>query len=193
MSKYVIAIAAMITLTALAGAHSESLWGPSSASMFEDLKARRVGDLLTIVIVEQMSSSVAEDSDYDKSFEHNNAAGVGPWPIGAIPDISFSSSQNGAASGSNTVSSSFQTKVTATVTCVLPNGNMQVQATRQVITNKEKQDVVLTGVVRPADVSQDNTILSTYIADMKVEFNGTGPIGNRQKEGLISKILRYIF
>ncbi len=193
MSNVAKAIAAILILIAIAPASAESLWSTSSKSIFEDQKARRAGDLLTIVIIEESSSSLAESSDYAKAFEHNNAAGVGPFPINLLPDINFKSAQKGTANGSNTVTSSFATKVTATVIDVLPNGNLVVQASRVVITNGEKQDIVLTGVVRPQDVNQDNSVLSTYLADVVIKFNGKGPIGDRQKEGFFSKLLRYVF
>ena len=70
---------------------------------------------------------------------------------------------------------------------MLPNGNLEIEGTREVTTNKEKQIMTLTGTVRPEDIASNNTIQSTYVADAKITNTGAGCIGARMKEGLIGQ------
>jgi flagellar L-ring protein precursor FlgH len=85
------------------------------------------------------------------------------------------------------------TKMTATVTNVLPNGNLMIQGMREVVLNDEQQIIVLTGIVRPQDVSQDNTVLSTYIANARIEYTGSGVVTERQSPGWADRILTTVW
>jgi len=171
---------------------AESLWKPASESLFTDKKAAKVGDIVTILIVESSSSSQKASTDFDKSLNHSNNAGVGPL-LDLLPSISASSGQSGSAAGSTSRSTNFLARISATVTQVQENGNLVIEGTRTVETNKEKQEIKLNGTVRPQDIAPDNTILSTYIADATITSTGKGPIGDRQKEGIISKLIKFLF
>ena len=72
-------------------------------------------------------------------------------------------------------------------------GNLEIEGTRMVQTNKEKEEIKLTGTIRPEDIATDNTVLSTSIADAKIAHQGSGPIGSAQKLGIITKLLRILF
>jgi flagellar L-ring protein precursor FlgH len=171
---------------------ADSLWAPTSNGLFADVKARQVGDLVTIIVVEEASSSLTATSDFDKSLQHSSQAGVGPL-LSLVPEFSFSSSQKGASGGATTMTSKLDAKLTAAVTKVLPNGNLEIKGQRAMITNREKQEMTLTGTVRPQDIATDNTVLSTYLSDVEVKCTGKGPAGDRQKEGIISKLIKFIF
>lgn len=192
MYRLVYVIALILILAAAVHSGAESLWPVCGMSMYQDQKAHQVGDLVTIIITEQATSTMAASNDYDKKFTHANSAGMGPF-LNVLPKASFDSAQKGSSAGTNTMSSSLDTKLTATVTAVGPNGNLEVKATRCVVTNAERQEITLTGVVRAADVGTDNTVLSTFLSDVRIDYKGKGPIGNRQKEGIISKLLRFVF
>ena len=192
MYRFAKKVAVILILLASSSLSADSLWTEKSGSAFTDVKAKQVGDLVTIVVVEGSASSLKASTDYDKSFEHSNNAGVGPF-LKLVPELNFSSSQKGAAGGETTLTSKLVTKVTAAVTQVMPNGNLQVRAQRSVVTNSEQQDIILTGVVRPQDIGTDNSVLSTYLSDVQIKYTGKGPAGDRQKEGIISKILKFIF
>jgi flagellar L-ring protein FlgH len=184
-----IAFAALLLTTS---AYANSLWTPGGANMFVDLKGCKVGDVITVLVVESSSTSQAASTSVDKKLDHKNDVGVGTL-LSNIPAIEFSSAQKGAANGSTSRTSNFTAKITATVTKVLPNGNLEIEANRSISTNSERQNIKLTGTIRQQDVAPDNTVLSTYLADAKIESSGKGPIGDRQKEGLISKLLRFLF
>lgn len=176
----------------IARVHADSLWSPTGQNLFADLKPRQVGDLVTIVIIEESASQQKATQSFDKSFDHSNSAGTGPI-LKLIPELAYDSSQKSSTQGQVTISNKFVTTVTAKVVAVNPNGTLEIQAERTIELNGEKQEVLLTGTVRPEDVAADNTILSTRIADISLQTKGKGPIGNRQKEGIITKILGFLF
>jgi flagellar L-ring protein precursor FlgH len=192
MLKIVIVITTIIILATIIPATADSLWTPASTNMFTDLRARHVGDLLTVVISEGTASSLSASSGFDKNVEHSNTGGVGPF-LKLLPEIGFNSGQKGSANGSSTMTSKLTANVTAKVTKVLPNGNLEIEAQRTLVTNADKQEITLTGTVRPEDIGSDNTVLSTYVADVVVKCTGKGPAGDRQKEGVITKLIKYIF
>ncbi len=173
-------------------ARADSLWTDTSGSLFTDAKASKVGDLVTILVAESSSTSQNASTDFKKSLKHDNGAGVGPL-LSLIPDLQVSSSQNGASSGGTSRTSQFVTKITAKITQVLPNGNLVLDGTRTMETNAESQQIKLTGTVRPEDISSDNTVLSTYLADVSISSTGKGAVGDRQQEGLISKLIKLLF
>ncbi|MDI6827746.1 MAG: flagellar basal body L-ring protein FlgH [Armatimonadota bacterium] len=171
---------------------ADSLWKPVEKSLFADLRPSKVGDLITVLIVEQSSSSQKAGQSFDKSFQHDNEAGIGPF-LKLIPELGYTSAQNSSTSGESVVSNKFETKLAAIVTNVQKNGNLEIKAERTLNMNDEKQTIILTGVVRPQDIRSDNTVLSTNLANVRIETIGKGPVGNRTREGFISKILRFLF
>lgn len=190
--RYIQVFTIILILITLTSAFADSLWVSTSGSLFTDLKARKVGDLVTVLVSESSASTLTAGSDFDKSVEHSSDAGIGPF-LKLIPEIGFSSEQSGKASGQSTMSSRLLAKVTATVTNVLPNGVLEIQAERTLITNNEKQEITLTGRVRPEDIEADNTLLSTYLADVEIKCTGKGAVADRQKEGVITKLIKFIF
>jgi len=79
--------------------------------------------------------------------------------------------------------------MTAMIVDVMPNGNMVIEGNREVRVNAENQMITLTGLVRPRDISADNVILSTYIADARISYSGTGVLNDRQKPGWLTRAL----
>ncbi len=189
-SILLIVIAVVIAVTAPATA--ESLWTEKSKSLVSDRKAKQVGDILTIIVAESAASSNTASTDVSKQNDMSTNPGIGPL-LEKIPGFGFGGSESSKATGTTSRTSNFVTRMTVTVTKVLPNGNLEIQGTRDVQTNKETQRITLTGVVRPDDVASDNTVLSTYVADAKIVHFGSGPIGSRMKEGLVTKIFKILF
>jgi len=189
----VIAVVSLAVMgTVLSAVAAESLWTDDSKSLYTDKKAASVGDLLTIIIVESAASSQQATTDAKKSSGLSNEPGIGPF-LKNLPMMSYGLSDNMKANGSTSRTSTLSAKITVKVTKIDENGNLEIEGTRFVQTNREKAEMKLTGTVRPQDVSVDNTILSTYIANARIAYQGSGPIGDRQKEGLITKLLHWIF
>lgn len=187
------AVIAISVLLASGSVFGESLWvSDRSAATVTDKCARKVGDILTVIIVESATSRQTAATDAKKNSQTEVSPGVGPL-VKNIPGFNYEGGDSVKASGSTTRSMSFSTRMTVKVTEVEENGNLKIEGTRLVQTNKEKEEVKLTGTVRPEDVSKDNTILSTSIADAAITHQGSGPIGSRQKEGIVTRILRILF
>jgi flagellar L-ring protein FlgH len=173
--------------------HSESLWQPQSAnSPYADKRASKVGDILTVIIVESTTASSSASTDASKDSNSQINAGEGPL-LSNVPVISWGGGDSMSASGTTSRTSKFVANITATVKKVNESGNLEIEGVRTVQTNKEKEEIHLTGTIRREDITSDNSVLSTYVANASITYVGNGPIGGRQKEGLLSKIFRIFF
>jgi len=164
-------------------------------SMFTDQKARQVGDLLTIIVVERASASKEANTQTSRSSNRNGSLGgfVGINTRGLGEGIRLNSGSTFAGSGSTSRSETLNATVPVTVTEVLPNGNLKVEGQRQVTVNDEKQILNVKGVVRPHDIAPNNTIFSTNLANAEITYKGDGIVSRQQKPGLISRILDFIW
>lgn len=161
---------------------SFSLWGDYARSLFADHKARQVGDLITVLISERSYASNNAQTSTGKGAGLTVAEGVGLFSF--LPETGFSS--NVKSSGRNTTSRSgnLVARMTAKITEVLPDGNLRIEGTQAVVINRERQDIVITGIVRPEDIGADNTVLSTYIASAEIKYEGS--LNTEQRKGLLS-------
>ena len=194
MSKSVSSLLLAVTLAAPASANS--LWpatGKGSAGMYGDHKAALTGDILTIVIAE---SAVAQNSQSKKSERDssiNDAVqnffypGLGTHG-GNLPSLAVTGKASYSGGGEISNSQSLTARAAVLITDVLPNGNMVIEGARIVTFSGETQYVVLHGIVRPDDVASDNTLLSTNIADARVEFYSEGALTDAQKRGWFAKL-----
>ena len=187
----VLALIAVLAAWAPA-AGATSLWSEGD-SLFSDRKARRVGDLVTIIIVEraQATQSTATQAGQDAALQLGPISLADIVPV--IPPISASGSDSNAARGSTTRGGSLNARMTAQVVDVLPNGNLLIEGRQTIIVNEEEQIIVVSGIVRPQDIAPDNTVLSTFIADATIPYSGTGPIAEKQKPGLLTRLLNWLF
>jgi flagellar L-ring protein precursor FlgH len=210
----------LLTASVIAGIASApstratSLWvkaGNTEQSMFADKIARNIGDILTIVVQEDTSTSqTARIKTYDSvqggagifpalnaTFNQflqalpgwiSNASGV-PYNDGdvTIPtlDLAAKGEWNGGGDTQNTLTITNRTAVT--VVDVLPNGNLVVEGAKIIRSAQESQYAYMRGIVRPVDIRADNTILSTQVADAQVEFIPEGELSDAQKKGWLLK------
>jgi flagellar L-ring protein precursor FlgH len=170
-----------------------SLWSDEAGSILRDLRAQNVGDILTVIVSETSSASSKADTKGSKADSASVDAGIGPILANLIPAWKLGASESSTASGSTTRSGSLTAQMSVTVKKVLPNGNLMIEGKRNVMVNKEMQKLVLTGVVRPADIGTSNTIPSYLIADAEIHYDGKGPVGDRQGDGLIVRAFKWLF
>ena len=171
---------------------AESLWTDAVSSLFIDHKARQVGDILNIIVSESAVASANAATKANKSESTSTPEGVGPilyW----LPKWSISGETGMDASGSTSRSDSLQARIAVTVKEVRPNGNLVIEGTRIVTINKEQRKLILSGVVRPEDVTPRDTVLSSLVADAQINYDGKGPLGNKQREGIITRIFNWLF
>ena len=183
-----------IMLIAIAPAgEANSLWSDNAptASLYGDRKARAVGDVLTIIINESSSASREGKAENSKSSSSNVEAGVGMFTF--LNNASFGSSDNFDAQGKISNTNKVNGMITVTVTEVRPNGNLIVSGVQSIKQNGEEQKITLIGTVRPDDIRPDNSVLSNYVADATLRIDGKGPIARKQRQGILSQILNFVF
>lgn len=180
-----------------------SIWQASSVSLTEDGKARRIGDIVTILVTETASASkeaatatgrTSELSAGVPAFMGLESAGVLLNNLGGananlskLVDASASSKFDG--SGSTSRKESLSATITAKVIDVLPNGNLKIEGRRNVKVNNEDQIVTVRGTIRQRDISAENTINSIFIADAQISYSGEGIISDRQKPGWLMNVI----
>ena len=161
-----------------------SLWSPDSRflSLAMDLRANRVGDIVTILVAENASAvasgnvKTARQSTLSSSV---NAAGgltraAGPWAN--LAGVNTQSQLNGQ--GATTRQTTITARVSAHVTQVLPNGTLVIEGVKHVQVNSEDQTILVRGIIRPVDVLVDNTVPSDRISEMEVRVNGKGVVND---------------
>lgn len=190
----------LVACMAACSLHAESLWpsqGGAYRSLAADRKAAAKGDILTIVIAESAVASSTQSkkaerqsslNDAVERFIFSTAASRLGTHNGELPGTSFGGTSNYSGGGAVNNSQSVSSRAAVLVTDVLPNGNLVVEGVRVVTFSGETQYVVLHGLVRPDDISRNNTVLSTNIADARVEFHSEGTLTEAQKRGWLSKL-----
>jgi flagellar L-ring protein precursor FlgH len=168
------------TLTASTG----SLWTPSAwfSDLAADQRARRVDDIVTIVVQESASAvSTGATQTSRKSSAQNSItalAGVtratGPWAN--LANLGGQTTLDGQGTTSRTTT--LTTTVSARVTHVLRNGNLVLEGTKNVGINSENQTITVRGVIRPIDLDTTNTVLSARLAQMEIQVNGKGVVAD---------------
>lgn len=170
-----------------------SLWNATSRNSLMDRTARREGDLLTVLIREISSSSVAAKTSTTKTDSNVITKALGPIIGALIPAMSTGGSGSSAGDGSSTQSGNLTARMTVVVKQVMPNGNLVIEGTRWVHVNKETQVFTLSGIVRRDDVRSDNTVYSENIAEADIKATGTGAIADRQRRGILTRLLDWLF
>lgn len=158
------------------------------ASLVEDNRARRVGDVLTIALVEKTQATKSASSNTSRksgvSIDLPDAKPFSWVPKGLLSgggDSSFAG--QGTAAQSNQLSG----EVTVTVAQVMPNGNMLVRGQKLIRLNRGEEYVQISGIVRPQDVTPDNRVPSTRVADARIAYSGTGEIAQQSRMGWLQR------
>jgi flagellar L-ring protein precursor FlgH len=166
-----------------------------SSSLFTDIKANKVGDILTVLIYEYSNATSQVENKTQKSSKASVSGGPGLGPLDFIPlfkaDGSNSSTFDGK--GENLRSQTLRAKMSVTVVDMKENGDLIIQGSRTVHVSKDNETMTLTGVVRPKDVTANNTIDSYLIADAKISYTGRGPSNNTSRPGPITRFINWLF
>jgi flagellar L-ring protein FlgH len=191
----------------------DSLFDPASAEMlFADNRARRVGDIVLINIVEtseatnKASTNANKNSNVDfgvasffgQSSMHvipvgealGLSGGLGPkGNVGTMPMVRAGSTTAFDGKGETKRESNVTATVAARVHQAYPNGLLQVEGGREVRVNGENQIIVVRGLIRARDIGPDNSITSNYLADAQIEYYGQGILSDKQKPGWLTRVL----
>lgn len=151
-----------------------------NTDLLRDFKARQVGDLVFVDVVETNTATVS--SNASRSRDSGNLAGIVPLvtalPINgaavAGPILGEMGQRKFDGKGNTARTSNVRSRITARVIEVFPNGDMRIEAVKLVKINKETEQLAVTGIVRRNDLANDNSIATTSVGDLRVEFNGKG-------------------
>lgn len=203
-SRLVLARLAILGVVTLCGvlpsASAESIWDrrlPRAAFLFEDTRARRVGDLLTIVVRE---TTDINESDQRQLRKESKAAGLFNFK-GATKGSSASVSMDTSGSASRrfdgradyTSDRRFLDRMTVTVIDVQPNGNLVIEGCRRRLLSGEERLLRVSGVVRPVDIGSGNIVQSQSIANFHVTYDGRGAESSFSNQGWFSQFLNHVW
>lgn len=162
-------------------------------SPYADHKAQRVGDIITIIITESSRASKSSATKTSKKSGSKSSLSdfFGLGDAGLPMKMGVDAGSDYSGSGTTTRSGTMEAKVSASVKQVLPNGNLMLAGNRQVTVNDDVQTITISGIVRPQDIMADNSVLSMYLADARIQYAGEGPIA--QKPGIVTRILQTPF
>jgi len=156
-------------------------------NLFDDRKALRIGDIITVTLSERTVSRKSSGVSVVKDSKTNFNAGT---LLGAnVTDLETSLQQKRDFSGDAGAdqSNSLQGNITVTVADVLPNGNLVVRGEKWMTLNRGDEFIRISGIVRPDDISPDNTVISTRLANAKISYSGTGALADSQSMGWLSR------
>lgn len=174
-------------------ASNGSLFDPglSSAYLFADQRARRAGDIVTVRVQEEADArrQAATDLDRNSNTSLNANALFQLLEMAGVPSnlLDVKSKSGFSGKGQTSRTESLEATIPATVREVLPNGNLFIEGHRVILVNQEEHHFYISGVVRPADIEGDNSVVSSLMADAEVEFTGRGVISEKQGPGWMQR------
>jgi len=188
------------------------IWSEATyRSAFQDLRAHEVGDLITVNIVEtsqankkattktgresSINAGISNALGWESKIKNLTSFGKAKVRRGFDNETMFKVAMENDfdGSGETTRNETMTASITARVLEVTPNGNLFIKGSRKVKVNNEAQFITLTGLVRPADISPDNTVLSSYIAEAAIEYTGSGPVSDKQRPGWLMRAVDFVW
>lgn len=153
--------------------------------LFEDQRASRVGDIIQVLLVEQTDAAKTNKTEIDKDSKSSLSA---PTLFGELLDdlgIGIDSSSEFEGEGKSNQSNHLSGSIAVTVAQVLPNSNLVVQGEKWIQINQGGEFIRIKGIVRPSDVSSNNTVLSTHVANAKISYGGKGALNESNVTGWV--------
>lgn len=166
-------------------------------SLFDDVRSRNVGDILTIRLVEQTQASKTATTDTSRGTSIDTGD---PTILGRsitqngqpLLSTTVETDQSFAGAASSTQSNALTGDITVTVHQVLPNGNMLVRGEKMLTLNQGEEYIRIRGIVRPADVAPDNSVPSLRLADARITYSGKGQIANTNRPGWLHRFFNSV-
>lgn len=188
------ALILVISFLSFSFAYSDSIWNGASSSPYSMSKSFKVGDVITVIILETTSA-------VQKAGTNTNANDSLSLAFSSNLTNFYHPGKSIAGSGGNTYkgagdtsrTSNVTAKIAAVVVKVLPNRNLVIEGEHRVEVNDEVQTIQISGVIRPKDVGLQNTVFSYQVADASVSVKGNGVVGEAQSPGVFTRIMNWIF
>jgi len=178
--------AGLTVLVPVGAAQAASLYhGESFSPLTSDYRSFKVGDALTVMIVE--SASAESDADSSQSRDFKVTGGLQGSHTQNTAGVSLS--RQGDNTGTTTRNGKVQAEITVRIQSISANGDVVVHGTQSITVNGETQRIEVSGVARPIDISADNVVLSTRLSNAQIEFSGKGFVDRSQRQGIIARFL----
>lgn len=171
-------------------ANAGSLWRAGSKQFFRDSRARQIGDIVTVLVTENAKAEVEANTESTREYEADSALNemlglpsrlLVPRSINPANLLQSDSNREFTGEAKTDREDTLEGRIAAVVTQMLPNGYMVIQGRREVMVNYELQDMRIQGIIRPEDISADNTIPSEKIAEARITYAGRGLIDEAQQ------------
>lgn len=207
MNKYISVLSVLILAFTASASDEFSM----AARMYDSGKARSVGDLVTIVISEESSTSKAESINTAKTASktatpnivdpitndptrRNSSESLGRLlnSIATMQGLSVNSSDSFNGSGSSSTSETLTAQITARVVDVMPNGTLVIRGERRVKMKKEEVSIIMTGIIRKRDISQANTINSSLMSDAQIYYETSGDVSDGTQPGFLWRMIQHL-
>ena len=167
-----------------------SLFGINGPGLFEDRRAKRVGDILTVQLMEETDAANTSGTSISKSNSNDiqNPVIAGE-ALSSSTNLQFTMDSGHEFSGSadSNQSNSLEGTIAVLVTAVLPGGNLMVEGEKWITPNRGREFIRLSGIIRPIDVGQDNVVLSNRIANANIAYSATGDKARANTVGWLSR------
>lgn len=182
---------------------TNSLWQPGSTKFFRDSRAWKVGDIIRVVVEIKDNASLNNSTQQNRSGKDNlglsNLFGKEKAVQANLPTtanlgslVSTNSSRNHTGSGNISRKEDVKTEIAATVTKVLPSGNLVVQGHQEVRVNYELREIKVAGIIRPKDITSDNSIKTNQMAEARISYGGRGVVSDMQQPRAGSQVIDII-
>jgi flagellar L-ring protein precursor FlgH len=206
MARVYLGIVLAIALFAPALSSADSIWQRHnfySSFLYVDNRARRVGDIVTVLIAENTDIQHQDQRNLNRKSDTGgglsltgNITGTSKTAnrtanSGLTTDVNANRGFNGTSAYN--INQTFTDTVTCTVVAVLPNGNLMIEGFRQRVVTREVRTLRLCGVIRPLDIHYDNTISSTFVANFQIQYLGRGVETNFTNQGWLSRALNRVW
>jgi flagellar L-ring protein precursor FlgH len=171
----------------------QSLYNASQFRAYtDDQRAYRVGDSLTVVIVEASSASASANTQTKKAADLAAAGSVAFDRDNHSAAAKLDLSDDFTGRGSIERTGKLAAQITVTVTGITGNGELLVSGKQVIAVNQEKQEIAVSGRVRPYDIMANNTVLSSRLAEATISYVGEGVLGETQRPGFLSRLLIWL-
>jgi len=166
-----------------------------SGSLFTDIKAHGIGDILTVKIYEDAQATNLSQTNVTKEgkFETSGGPGIGTLDFIPIFGASGENKNEYKGTGNNARAGNLKARMTVKVVAVRTNGDLVVEGNRLITINNDTETLTLSGIVRPQDVDAGNSVESYNIADAQISYRGKGPASTGSRPGIVIRFLNWIF
>jgi len=197
MKKTIFCMLVLLSMVNVASA--DSLWKPqyhNRGTLFTDSKAYNIGDIVTIIVSEATTAERSSETTTNKDVANKGSITSWLYPQaasksflshnGSLPAWDYVMNKDFTGKGAIQEKDKFTAKITAAVIDIYPNGNMLIEGSREIMVANDKKKIIISGIIRRGDITDENTIPSNLIADAKIYYEGKGPIADNQRRGVFT-------